>query len=93
MPDKKQSDCVLCGTLAQFEQHDGGQKRYYKCNLCHYYAISERAVRHLQKHSERKSDLAKAAAGMLHETEILEITYDSKVKNLKLAKVSRSKYC
>ena len=93
MPEIKQSDCVLCDTPAQFEPHDDGQKRYYKCKLCHYYAISERAVRYLQKHPERKSDLAKEVAEMPHDIQILEITYDSRVEDLKLARVSRSKYC
>ena len=92
MPAIKQSDCVLCDNPAQFEHHDGYQIRYYKCNCCHYYVISERAVRYLKKHPECKSDLAKAAAGMPHETQILEITYET-VGGLKPAKVSRSKYC
>lgn len=93
MPEIKQADCVLCDDPAQFEHHDGYQIRYYKCNSCHYYAISERAVRYLQKHPKRKSDIAPKAIKMSNKIHILEITYDSKIRNLKLAKVSRNKYC
>jgi hypothetical protein len=92
MPETKQSDCVLCNSLAQFEYHNDGQIRYYKCKLCHYYAISERAVRYLQKHPKRKFNIAQKVIKMSNEIHILEITYDSKIRDLKLAKVSRNKY-
>jgi len=85
MTEIKQSLCALCDTPAQFEHHDGNPRRYYECTRCHYYAISERAVRHLRKHPESKPALAKEAAGMPHETQILKITWE-RVRGLSLAK-------
>jgi len=91
MTEIKQSLCVLCDTLAQFEHHDSNRIRYYECTRCHFYAISESAVRHLRKHPESKPILAKETAGMSHETQILEITCE-RVGGLSVAKVSRTKY-
>jgi len=91
MPETKQSPCALCDRMAQFEHHDSGRIRYYECPNCKYYAISERAIHHLKDHPENKPRLAREAAGMPHEVEILEITYQP-AQGLNLARVSRTKY-
>jgi|GEM_PF-5915738 len=91
MPATKQSPCALCDAMAQFEYHDSGRIRYYSCPACHYYAVSETAVRYLKNHPESKAELANKLAGMLHDTQIIEIVCQP-AGHLHLVKVARTKY-
>jgi hypothetical protein len=91
MPESKQAPCALCDTVAQFEHHDGNQTRYYECPKCRQYAITESAVRHLEKHPESKPALAKKAAEMPHDTKIIKI-FINQVGIIDVEVVSCNKY-
>lgn len=85
-----QSICPLCDTSAQYEHHDANLRRYYKCDICKYYVITETAIKHLIKYPESVPALAEAVKKMPHETEILDISIQG--RTLHAVKVSRSKY-
>jgi hypothetical protein len=91
MTKTKEFPCVLCDCMAQFEHHNGAQMRYYESPKCRFYAISERAIRHLKQNPESRYSLAQEAANMPHDVTILEITYDT-LTHIKTAKVPRDKY-
>ena len=77
--------------MSKFEHHDGEQTRYYECPKCRQYAITERAVRYLEKHPESKPALAKKAAAMPHDIKIIKI-FINPVGIIDLEEVSRTKY-
>jgi len=90
MPESKQGHCVLCNIMAQYECHPN-QRRYYECPECCQYAITERAVRRLKKHPESKTALAKIAAEMPHDVNIIEI-FVNNINTIDWVPVPRTKY-
>ncbi len=103
MPESKKTSCALCNTIAQFEHHDNGQTRYYECPECRNYAITETAIRYLNKHPSYKPKLVKCVYDMANDIDIVRIRRSGnnpgnqyklcpQVQGLYLEVVSRTKY-
>jgi hypothetical protein len=91
MPESKKAPCALCDTMSQFESHDNGKVRYYECPKCNQYAITDKAIRRLEKHPESKLALAQKVTAMPHDTKIIRI-FINKVGIIDLEEVPLAKY-
>jgi hypothetical protein len=64
MPDVHQESCPLCAQIASYELIDAGKRKWFRCNNCKNFIITDSAEKHIASSPHLRKQLSQKSSSL-----------------------------